>query len=99
MTDFRTSQTFAGILADWDPTVRVSKHYVEILVDQDPTVRVSKHYVEVLADCDPTVRVTQYHLEVLYALVEIDLVLTQAETPIFPSYYPVPYGERWGHTE
>jgi len=100
MTDFRTSQTFAGLFADWDPTFRVSMHYVEVLHDADPTLRVSMSYAEVLADFDPFVRVTQYHLEVLYSTggIELSGTMEEQEPDVFPKYYPVPYGERWGHT-
>jgi hypothetical protein len=100
MADFRTSQTFAGVFADWDPALRVSKLYVEVVADQNPTLRVSKHYVEVVADFDPFVRVTQYHLEVLYSVggIELSGTMEEQEPDVFPKYYPVPYGERWGHT-
>jgi hypothetical protein len=97
---FQTTQTFAGILADWDPDLRVSTFYVEVLVDQDPNIQITQHFIEYLADQDPLVRVTQYHLEVLYSLEGIAIMAPeQSPIDLFPVYIPVEYGERWGHNE
>lgn len=96
MTDYRTSQTFVGILADWDPQLRISTTYAEVFLDADPLIRVSTHWIEYHAVPQPPLRVTQYHLEVLYSL--IPMVDYKAElVNLFPKYAPVPYGERWNH--
>jgi hypothetical protein len=100
MAEFRVSQVFAGVYADWDPTIRVSTLYVEVLLDDDPTLRVSTHWIEYVADFDPFLRVTQYHLEVLYSQEGIGVMVgEQSPIDLFPVYIPVEYGERWGHDE
>ena len=102
MADFRSSQIIVGVLADWDPQLRIAQHYVEAALDTDPQLRVAQHYVEVASDDDPALRVTQYHLEVLYLATEPEeeesVEFSTMYDPMFPVYVPVEYGERWGHS-
>lgn len=102
MTDFRTSQTVVGVVADWDPQIQIAQFYAEVGVDADPQLRIAQFYAELAVDANPFARLTQYHLEVLHSLgppvEEEDLEFYSMNEPIFPSYAPVEYGERWGHT-